>query len=58
MQVGVALLIFQNLIWLGMALTVELNHEGSFRAVEIHNVWADAVLPSEFEAVKLSCAKL
>lgn len=40
-----------------MALTVEFNHERPFRTIEVYDVWADAVLSSEFEAAKLSRAQ-
>ena len=41
-----------------MTVAVYFNDERLFRAIEVHNVWPDAMLPTKFEPPKLSGSQL
>jgi hypothetical protein len=56
LHIGLALLILHDLISIGMTVAVYLDDERLFRAIEVHNVWPNAVLPSKLEPLKLSCS--
>jgi hypothetical protein len=54
LKVSVTQLILRNLISIGMTVAVYFNDERLFRAIEVHNVWSDAMLPTKLEPLKLS----
>ena len=56
LKISVTQLILQYLISIGMTVGVYFNDERLFRAIEVHNVWPDAVLPTKLESLKLSCS--
>jgi hypothetical protein len=37
-----------------MTLSVDFKDKQSFRTIEVHNVWPDAMLSAEFKTVKLA----
>ena len=39
-----------------MAVAVYFNDKRLFWALEVHNVWPDAMLPAKLESLKLSCS--
>ncbi len=49
-----ALPVLQYLISIDMTIAVHFNDERLFRAIEVHNVRPDAMLPTKFEPLKLS----
>ena len=50
------MLILQYLISIGMTVAVYFNDERLFRAIEVHNVSPNAMLPTKLEPLKLSCS--
>lgn len=56
LKISVPQLILHDLIIVAMTSTVYLNDERLFRAVEVHNVWPDAMLPTRLEPLKVSCS--
>lgn len=54
LKISVPQLILHDLIIVAMTSTVYLNDERLFRAVEVHNVWPDAMLPTRLEPLKVS----
>jgi len=56
LKLSVTQLILQYLISIGMTVAVYFDDERLFRAIEVHNVWPDAMLPTKLEPLKLSCS--
>jgi hypothetical protein len=56
LKILLALPVLQYLISIGMTVAVYFNDERLFRAIEVHNVWPDAMLPTKLEPLKLSCS--
>jgi len=56
LKISVTQLILQYLISIGMTVAVYFNDERLFRAIKVHNVWPDAMLPTKLEHLKLSCS--
>jgi hypothetical protein len=56
LKILLALPVLQYLISIGMTVAVYFNDERPFRAIEVHNVWPDAMLPTKLEPLKLSCS--
>jgi hypothetical protein len=56
LKILLALPVLQYLICIGMTVAVYFNDERLFRAIEVHNVWPDAMLPTKLEPLKLSCS--
>jgi hypothetical protein len=56
LKLSVTMLILQYLISIGMTVAVYFNDERLFRAIEVHNVWPNAMLPTKLEPLKLSCS--
>lgn len=54
LKISVTQLILWYLISIGMTGAVYFNDERPFRAIEVHNVWPNAMLPTELEPLKLS----
>lgn len=54
LKVSVTQLILRYLISIGMTVAVYFNDEKLFRAIEIHNIWPYAMLPTKLEPLKLS----
>jgi hypothetical protein len=46
-----------RLLLIRMMATVEFDDDQSRRAAEIHNIWTDRMLPSEFQTLKLPGSK-
>jgi len=53
-KIAITLLILQKLLNAGMTISVDFKNERPFRTIEVHNVWPDAMLPSELKALKLA----
>ena len=56
LKISVTQLILHYLISIGMTVAVYFNDERLFRAIEVHNVWPDPMLPTKLEPLKLSCS--
>jgi len=55
LKISVTQLILQNLISIGMTVAVYFNDKKLLRAIEVHNVWSDAMLPTKLEPLELPC---
>ncbi|MEC4890614.1 MAG: hypothetical protein RI101_11185 [Nitrospira sp.] len=58
LKIAIALLIFLNLLGIGMIVPVDFDDERLFWAEEVYNVWANPMLTSELEPLNLSCPQL
>ena len=56
LKISVTQLILQYLISIGMTVAVYFNDERLFRAIDVHNVWPDTMLPTKLKPLKLSCS--
>jgi hypothetical protein len=54
LKILLALPVLHDLISIGMTVAVYFNDERLFRAIEVHNIWPNAMLSSKLEPLKLS----
>lgn len=57
-KISISLPIAHDLFGIPMTITVQFNNKRLFRAIEIYDVWPNAMLPTELELMKLSRAQL